>query len=42
MTAMMAPYYEILNITFKMVSLAKGIRKNPDTQKYITSLFLHV
>jgi pyrroline-5-carboxylate reductase len=37
MTAMMAPYYEILNTLSKWLS-SKGL-KNADTQKYITSLF---
>jgi len=37
MTAMMAPYYEILNTLSKWLS-SKGLKK-ADTQKYITSLF---
>ena len=37
MTAMMAPYYEILNTLSKWLS-SKGLKKI-DTQKYITSLF---
>jgi len=37
MTAMMAPYYEILNTLSKWLS-SKGLKKT-DTQKYITSLF---
>ena len=37
MTAMMAPYYEILNTLSKWLT-SKGL-KNADTQKYITSLF---
>jgi pyrroline-5-carboxylate reductase len=37
MTAMMAPYYEMLNTLSKWLS-SKGIKKT-DTQKYITSLF---
>jgi pyrroline-5-carboxylate reductase len=37
MTAMMAPYYEILNTLSKWLS-NKGLKKI-DTQKYITSLF---
>ena len=37
MTAMMAPYYEILNTLSKWLS-SKGLKK-VDTQKYITSLF---
>lgn len=37
MTAMMAPYYEILNTLSKWLS-NKGLKK-VDTQKYITSLF---
>ena len=37
MTAMMAPYYEILNTLSKWLS-CKGLKK-ADTQKYITSLF---
>jgi len=37
MTAMMAPYYEILNTHSKWLS-SKGLKKI-DTQKYITSLF---
>jgi len=37
MTAMMAPYYEILNTLSKWLS-NKGLKKT-DTQKYITSLF---
>ena len=38
MTAMMAPYYEILNTLSKWLS-SKGLKKT-DTQKYITSLFV--
>jgi len=38
MTAMMAPYYEMLNTLSKWLS-SKGLKKS-DTQKYITSLFL--
>ena len=37
MTAMMAPYYEMLNTLSKWLS-NKGLKKS-DTQKYITSLF---
>ena len=37
MTAMMAPYYEILNTLSKWLS-SKGLKK-VDTQKYVTSLF---
>ena len=37
MTAMMAPYYEILNTLSNWLS-SKGLKKT-DTQKYITSLF---
>ena len=37
MTAMMAPYYEILNTLSKWLS-SKGLKKT-DTQKYITTLF---
>ncbi len=37
MTAMMAPYYEILDTLSKWLS-SKGLKKT-DTQKYITSLF---
>ena len=37
MTAMMAPYYEMLNTLSKWLS-SKGLKKT-DTQKYITSLF---
>jgi len=37
MTAMMAPYYEILNTLSKWLS-SKGLKKT-DAQKYITSLF---
>jgi len=37
MTAMMAPYYEMLNTLSKWLS-SKGLKK-ADTQKYITSLF---
>ena len=38
MTAMMAPYYEMLNTLSKWLS-NKGLKKS-DTQKYVTSLFL--
>tara|TARA_B100001996_G_scaffold281295_1_gene221717 strand:+ start:65 stop:835 length:771 start_codon:yes stop_codon:yes gene_type:complete len=38
MTAMMAPYYEMLNTLSKWLS-SKGLKKS-DTQKYVTSLFL--
>ena len=38
MTAMMAPFYEILNSFGKMVGLKREL-KEIDTQKYITSLF---
>ena len=38
MTAMMAPYYEMLNTFSKWLS-SSGLKKT-DTQKYITSLFL--
>ena len=38
MTAMMAPYYEMLNTFSKWLS-SRGLKKT-DTQKYITSLFL--
>jgi len=38
MTAMMAPYYEMLNTLSKWLS-SRGLKKT-DTQKYITSLFL--
>ena len=37
MTAMMAPYYEMLNTLSKWLS-SKGLKKT-DTQKYITTLF---